>query len=522
VLHLWSLGIEEQFYLIWPTLMLLTCFRGRSSIILACTLLGASFAWNLLLSRSDPMAAFFLPTTRFWELMVGCVLALSLPSGFSQMLPMSRWHHSAARVFDAASVLGILLIVVAAILIRSAGSFFGWWALMPTIGAALLIAAGPDALVNRQLLSRPLFVWLGLISYPLYLWHWPILAFIRHYHLTDRPSDLMRWGCIALSIVLADWTYRFVEKPVRHGALTASKPIGAAFAMALIGLAAIAVFANRGYEERFPKEIAALFKGDNKATELSGSGFCMRADRQNEIELTNDCERTSTADLNQFVLVWGDSHAAHLVPGLTEIERVRQTVRFMFFVQGGCPPLLSYKSYKETTDLDCPLHNRAAIDKIGLIKPDAVILAADWSLYDARTNLSESIQDVVYLLKSVGIKRIVGVGQFPLFDYAVPRIIARQYRLDRISVSETGAVAPIRSTRVEPQTFILDQSVRQSFQSAGGMFVSPPSTLCDEHGCLLSVPGRADPIDFDSTHLTKAGSIWFVTHNEMSLLGGQY
>jgi peptidoglycan/LPS O-acetylase OafA/YrhL len=519
LLHLWSLGIEEQFYILWPTLMLLTWRWQRAPMIVACVILAASFVANVLVSPINPVAAFFLPTTRFWELMVGCVLALGLPN-----LPIQTWAdgRKVSATCDAASLLGGFLVIVGAILINGNRSFPGWWALLPTMGAASLIAAGPGALVNRRLLSRSPLVQLGLISYPLYLWHWPILAFIRHYHFKE-PPDLMRWAGIILAIALASCTYHYVEKPIRRGTPIALKSVAAALAVLLVGSAGFTIFAEAGYQQRFPKEISVLFEdGDNVAKVFVGSGLCMRPGREIAFELTIDCERPSAPDTTK-VVVWGDSHGSNVARGLIEIERTRRNIHVIFFNTVGCPPIPSYP-YTYPTLPNCPSANRIAVEKIAAIKPDTVILAGNWGQYDGGRNAAlvdrRSISEAVDRLKSLGIKRIVGVGQFPAWDYAVPKLLARQYRDGRASLVAGASISPVRNMdNVEPRTFISDQRVQQWFLSAGATFVSPLSTLCNDSGCLMTVPGRIEPMERDEDHLTNVGSIWFVANNEEALLG---
>jgi len=513
VLHLWSLGIEEQFYLLWPTLMLLAWRRPRAPLIVAGAILVASFAWHVRLGGSDPAAAFFLPTTRFWELMVGCILALVLPSTGvpARATPTAR---------DAASLLGGGLIAVGAALISGGRAYTAWCALLPVLGAALLIAAGPGALVNRRLLSRTPFVWLGLISYPLYLWHWPILAFMRHYDL-KAPSDLMRWGGIALAVALATLTYRLVENPIRRGAPIALKPIGAAVAMLTIGFAGVAVFAAGGYAARFPGNLAVLFKDDdNVAKTFVGSGLCVREARGEAFAFTDDCARRAAADAT-LAVVWGDSHAANLVRGLADIEQARPSLRLVFFTTIGCPPIPSY-AFTYPGLPDCPAANRIAVERVGSLKPDTVILAANWGTYDGGPTAAlvdrNSIREVVERLKAIGVRRIVGVGQFPVWDYAVPKLIARDYRGGHASPDAAGAAPPVRSRNLDPRTFAADQRARQWFESAGATFVSPLATLCNEAGCLLTVPGRANPMDRDEDHMTSAGSVWFAASNAKNLL----
>ena len=223
---------------------------------------------------------------------------------------------------DAASVAGVLAIGLGAALITGNG-FRGWQALAPTLGAALVIAAGPDALLNRLVLSRPGLVHLGLISYPLYLWHWPILAFLRHTWF-GKPSDLVRIGGVVLALALAELTYRFIEKPIRRGpAPMLRKSMASGLAMVLLAGAGLAVVARAGFPQRFPPTIAALFhEDDNVAKVFVGSGRCVAGAHAGAFEFTTACESPPGTFR---VVVWGDSNGSANTRGLAEIECRRTT-----------------------------------------------------------------------------------------------------------------------------------------------------------------------------------------------------
>ena len=164
LLHLWSLGVEEQFYIVWP-LALATISQRRIPWAVTAIVL-VSFAINIAIVGSHPAAAFFLPATRIWEFMIGALLACA---GTRAWVPQRQ---------DTISAIGFTLLVVSLCFINKATAFPGWAALLPTLGAAAVIAAGADAWLNRTLLANKAAVFLGLISYPLYLWHWPILSFL--------------------------------------------------------------------------------------------------------------------------------------------------------------------------------------------------------------------------------------------------------------------------------------------------------------------------------------------------------
>ena len=186
LLHLWSLAVEEQFYIIWP-LALYLCARLRGSLgALAIGFAAASFALNLYLSAVDPVADFYFVFSRIWELLIGAALALTAVD--ARRLP--------PKLADAAAALGLALIVAGVLVFYAAQPFPGWRALAPTLGAALVIAAGPAAFVNARLLSARATVAIGKISYPIYLWHWPLLAFARIREGGEAPPAV-RWGLIA-------------------------------------------------------------------------------------------------------------------------------------------------------------------------------------------------------------------------------------------------------------------------------------------------------------------------------------
>ena len=205
LLHLWSLGVEEQFYIAWP-LALWAAYRTKR-VGWACGFIGlASFITNVMLVSHYPSAAFYWPLTRMWELLAGAALAISA----GKVRPVAgRWA-------NALSAGGALLCLDSFALVDAHDAFPGWWALMPVIGAVALIAAGRDGWINRRVLAHPAPVWLGRISYALYLWHWPLLSFA--FIVAGRvPSPAVRGALLVLAVALAWLTTVIVERPIRFG-----------------------------------------------------------------------------------------------------------------------------------------------------------------------------------------------------------------------------------------------------------------------------------------------------------------
>lgn len=219
LMHLWSLSVEEQFYLCYPVVMWLAwaAFKNRVLWIIAAMAVG-SFALNVVAVHSHADMAYFAPQTRFWELLVGALLACHHTSKPIAWLDGKGW------LFSTTSVLGFVLVFLSWFAFTRNELYPGWWALIPVTGAALLIFSGPTALVNRTLLSNRLLVGIGLISYPLYLWHWPLLSFGRIL-ASETPAPAIQGILVLASFVLAWGTYRFVEKPFKTWTLSETSKV---------------------------------------------------------------------------------------------------------------------------------------------------------------------------------------------------------------------------------------------------------------------------------------------------------
>jgi peptidoglycan/LPS O-acetylase OafA/YrhL len=221
LLHLWSLSIEEQFYLAWPLAVLLAY---RNLVVLSLLILVglvASFAFNIAHIAQSPTATFYMPGTRAWELLVGCLLAyralftkgaVARSISAVEVLLTSEWW----------ALIGLGLIAAGVALFDNNQLFPGWRALFPTLGAALLISAGPATKINRLILANPPMIFIGLVSYPLYLWHWPILSFATIY-CGGALGIQERLILLVLAIGCAVATFYLIERPIRFGALPRRK-----------------------------------------------------------------------------------------------------------------------------------------------------------------------------------------------------------------------------------------------------------------------------------------------------------
>lgn len=259
LLHLWSLGIEEQFYLVIPLVFWIASKRHSNPLTVILILTISSFLLNWLLIRNDPIATFYMPFTRFWELLCGSLLAYTSlqHSGLNSLTILTSTRIRFPYIQDVLAFVGLALCGIAFWNINKDSAFPGLLAVLPVLGAMMIIFAGQQAWLNQNILSRKPFVWFGLISFPLYLWHWPLLSFLRISE-NGPVSYWLRIAAIILSVFLSWITYRLIERPIRFGARSTdkSKAIMLFSTMCVVGFSGIVVYQKNGMEHRL--------EGDNK------------------------------------------------------------------------------------------------------------------------------------------------------------------------------------------------------------------------------------------------------------------
>lgn len=498
LLHLWSLGIEEQFYIVFPLLLVLAWRMRVPRMPLLLAVAAASFAASLYLVANDPSAAFYLPHARGWELAIGCLLA---QAGTAGPVPGIRAGGATAwqghRVRNLVSFAGALLLVAGLMLIDETRGFPGAWALLPTVGAALLIWAGPDATVNRRLLAHPWLVGIGLISFQLYLWHWPLLSFL---HLT-RPEDsslAARASAIAVSFPLAWATYAWIDKPIRTGPRSRTAIVLACAALAFAGVAGWAVYLERGIPGRSADSLSGIAGFTYEYGPAFREGTCFLR-REQRFEHFGDCTRT--VEGSDAVVLWGDSHAAHLHAGLEQAARGRFTLTQL--TASWCAPILGMEDLHARPN--CASINQGVFARIARERPREVILSAYWPAY-AWTKLPATIDGLL----ASGVGRVVVVGAGPHWADTVPRLLYARAREDVLSHR-----MPLRlANRASAEEARFDAQFAKAIARPGVEYISVLSIVCNDAGCLTRT--RADDesslMFWDSFHLTAEGSRFVVSH----------
>jgi peptidoglycan/LPS O-acetylase OafA/YrhL len=338
LLHLWSLGIEEQFYIIWPFVLWLAWKRKFNLLTLTILVAFVSFYLNLKGIKKDAVATFYSPQTRFWELLAGSILAwfalykkdafanykLKIDGWLAKLIYRETAEADGKTLSNVISFIGSLLLAYGFWRITKDVSFPGKWAVIPVLGAVLIILAGPKAWINRKVLSNNIAVWFGLISFPLYLWHWPILSFARIVE-SEVPSRNIRIAAVVLSIVLAWLTYKLVERPLRFGNYSKFK-----VSVLVILMSIVCGFSFYSYQSNLISSGAAkalnlskqlgweIPAGSIEQSKLCREAFPERSNMTSKERDDNFCFLQSNGSPN--VLLVGDSINLSLFPGLTKFN----------------------------------------------------------------------------------------------------------------------------------------------------------------------------------------------------------
>lgn len=319
LLHLWSLSIEEQFYIVWPFIVYLGCKAKLNITWLILIILSISLSYCVWQTQGGNYdAAFYSPLTRFWELLLGAFLAVVVLNSKKQLRIELR---------NLLSISGFALVVTGLFYISHAGGFPSWLALIPTVGTVFIIVAGPDALLNRKILSNKAAVWIGLISYPLYLWHWPLLSFMRILE-GGKPVIMMRISAVLLSIILAWLTYICVEKPIRLKWNQKSSLPLLIGSMIFIGLFGISVVKTNGYQER--EVLKNLTLTERVKSQLGSENWkykkndnCIRSYLYGDVAIDSWNFCVKNINYPPRILLLGNSFANHLYPGFVANKQLK-------------------------------------------------------------------------------------------------------------------------------------------------------------------------------------------------------
>ncbi len=488
--HLWTLAVEEQFYIFLPPLLMLIWKRRWPMVPILWLLLLASFIANLLVLHHDGSAVFFLTQYRAWEFLAGSLLAWH---------DFGKIHHASFRFAWALSAAGLGALIAGVVFAKHGEPYPGWKAILPVGGTVLLIAAGPSTWINRKLFSLPIVVWVGLISYPLYLFHWPAISFV---HIVQGPKPLWRFLGVAVMVgfVLSVATYYLIEKKLRRSKAPATVPLLVATFIAL-GIAGLLAWQG-------------IIPG--RAPEGTKQVENAIADRDIFAGFTKTNPYNSAIDLYSIgegpvrTVVLGDSNAMHYAPRFGKLVEDNPSVGGVMFVTfGGAPAIPGIERFDmpQIEEL-LPVFEKVIIDNPGIKR---VVIAGLWHGYfrtgnnykingqslsvpEGRDAALSAIGRLVAGL-TMDKKQVTVVSSIPSGEELNPKaFVHRAYTGFRI-----GDPPPLPKETFLKHLGETNRRILEVARANGAGVIDPVDSLCSD-GICISV--NADgPIRFDADHL---------------------
>ena len=503
LLHLWSLAIEEQFYIIWPVMLVFVWKRQWNFLKITVFIALTSFAINIYFINTNPVSAFYMPQSRFWELMIGGILAYISLHG----------PHLNSQFKNSRSVLGFALLAAGLLLSSEYRPFPGWLALLPTVGTYLIISAGSDAWLNRNVLSSRIMVWFGLISYPLYLWHWPLLSFFR---IADSgtPPFKTKVAVAILAVVLAWLTYKIIEEPFRFGSRVKLKVnILSGSLVLLLGAGLLIGHGDlfpRNRSERLDRIVSAFddwdYPGKLQPLGKKAPGTYFVA-----------------SDRSEKTVFIGDSHVQQYGPRIFNVVKNNPSTAntALFMSAGSCPPIPNvfydahpgYKACDEVRNYGYDFAERSDVN--------TVVVGACWNCYfldelkkktrgtyyilvDGKRDyflggdgVNVALEKLEQLLKKLGeTKRVYLLLDNPEGKGFSPRAFIEGNRFENLKIDTTK-----KSISISKEELTLRNRLIQLAKRAGAGVIDPVSTMCDQNGDCKRMTDDGRPIYKDHDHL---------------------
>ncbi len=476
LLHTWSLGVEEQFYIAAPIILILLARHARHLMTPALALmLGVSLALNVMQVRHTPVDAFYLPQGRAWELLAGVIL-----NRLNFSLLFARWFR------EAVAWSGMALLVMSLILLRPDLGWPGLAAIPPVVGTALIIWAGQhgDNGVARLLALKP-FTLIGLISYSLYLWHWPAIVFAREITLADQLSSRLMLAVVAFAFLAAWLSWRFVEQPFRKSTTMPGRALlawtcgGAALVLAVCAL----IVTAKGWPGRYDAETVRI-AGFSGGAEANLWRRCILTERHKLSDFPADCLTPQPG--KRPVLLLGDSHANMFRPALNDIAGVS----VMEATYAACAPDEALSAQAASKPCGQLIRKALAVAEKQQTRPDLIVLSWLVKRLDPAAVLALGKR-----LKRLGIPILV-IGPTPEYSVRVPKLLAAAR-----TRGELDLPARFLSRHLWQSDTRLAPLARQF-----ATYLSPQEAMCEEPRRRCTLMAGQNPAYYDRQHLNGDGA----------------
>lgn len=498
LLHFWSLAIEEQFYIIWPIFLIIFYkYYPKKIIYLISALIFLSFCWNLYQLKQSTAIAYYSPLCRAWELMIGAWLA-------AKQIPTQD-----ARRATILSSCGVALIIVGLLMTSATSRHPGPITLLPVLGTFLILLSGPAAQFNRTVLSNGILVEVGKISFPLYLWHWPLLSILAIY-TAGAPSALQSALALFTSLIFAWLTYKFIEQPIRKRAnkLKTAALLGLAlFGMLLLvgGMHRWGNFtfnslaldsAAMSYYEKYSNEpVGAWLTKFESEFRHECNYFQIDAYYRGQVtnvpkpEIDESCYRLDSTK-EARMLIWGDSHAQMLHSGFR--KNLPSQWQLLQVASSGC---MANANVKRASSVDyCAQSNWRALETIRETQPQVVVIAQ---------SQNHSVSEMNHIHNEVtrlGVRTVIFLGPSPHWKSDLPKIVVRQLWPEIPERTKIG---------LDVRFIKLNETVKASFiESNNKKYIDVIGVFCNTGGCLVHLGLEYDYelTSWDYGHLTAAAS----------------
>ncbi len=496
LLHIWSLAIEEQFYLFWPILLFASYKLFRKKIILVLSVLaGISLYYCIQTSNSNVSLAYYMPQSRMWELAIGGIVS---------------FKNNSNRVTNPVfSLMGLVLIIFSFFIINEKSIFPGSIALLPVVGTYLVLISNGNHVFNTKLLGNKILVWIGLISYPIYLLHWPLISFA---HINSSMNGIAINNKLKLMIlmctIIGAWIIKsLIEDPIRKSKQNKKVTILLLSTMLIVGMFGLFITRSNGFSFIYPAEIKKYIQPiDFQFDQNARFGICHYETRgyapirpfENEICLEKK---------RPLLVLWGDSYAAALYPGLRSIQN-KFTFGIAQFTQCGTPPFLNVNWNNGCrTFQEANRWNQNVLEYISKAQPEYVLLHSV-NFINIKLLYNE-LKLIAPKIKSISKNtKIVVIGYIPMWGNESESLSNQYFRYYKkfLKIPEPYTkVGLVDSVQKEPTEWI------DSVSKLGVKYISAYDALCNENGCLSRVDDTPDGlIVIDQGHLSKKGSEYLI------------